>query len=186
MNPFKVTAYPAVFDVFYNNNTAINNATGTIKTRNEQGVAVAVGAARPATTLVTWAVLVEQDDNEAYEPIKTLQNILLGCVFATAGLVLLLIVPCAHISVMPIRRLKEATERSIAPPGYEDEFDASYDDENPSSGGTTSGRSEKGLYAAIRRRIKKRRKARLRSEAIAESSRRGFKIPARWIAGSTS
>ena len=181
-NPFPVTAYPAVFNTFYNNNTAVNNATGTLSTTNEQGISVAVGAARPATTLVTWVVLVEQADSEAYGPIKTLQHILLGCVFATAGLALLLVVPCAHISVMPIRRLKEATEKSIAPPGYEEELD-SFDEENPSSGGTTSGRSEKGLYASFRRRMKKRRKARLRSEAIAESTRRGFRIPAKVESG---
>ncbi|KAH8901013.1 hypothetical protein GQ53DRAFT_740176 [Thozetella sp. PMI_491] len=177
--PFKVSDYPAAFDLFSKNNSAVNNASATLSTTNEQGLLVAVGAARPATTLVAWAVIVEQDDSEAFEPIKTLQNILLGCVFATAGLVLLLIVPCAHISVLPIRRLKVATEKSIAPPGYEEEFDAAFDEENPSSGGTTSGRSEKGLYASIRRRIKRRRKARLRAEAIANSNQRGFKIPAR-------
>ncbi len=181
--PFKITDYPAVFDVFYNQNSAVNNATATLSTTNEQGNPVAVGAARPSTTLVSWAVLVEQDQSEAYGPIKTLQNILLGCVFGTAGLVLLLIVPCAHVSVMPIRRLKAATEKSIAPPGYEDDFDGAYDEENPSSGGTTSGRSEKGLYASIRRHIKRRRKARQRAEAIAQSGQRGFKIPARVESG---
>ena len=177
--PFPMSSYPVVFDVLYNNNSAVNNATATLSTTNEQGQKVAVGAARPSTTLVTWAVLIEQDDGEAYDPIKTLRNILLGCVFATAGLVLLLIVPCAHVSVMPIRRLKVATEKSIAPPGYEDDFDSDFDEENPSSGGTTSGRSEKGLIATLKRRLRKRRRARLRAEALAASSQRRFKIPAR-------
>ncbi|KAK3378597.1 hypothetical protein B0H63DRAFT_397648 [Podospora didyma] len=174
--PFNTSQYPAVFNVFYDTNRSPNNASSLLSTQNEQGRSVAVGVARPQTSLVTWAVVVEQDQSEAYQPIRTLRSILLGCVFGTAGLVVLLVFPCAHLSVMPIRRLKAATEKSIAPPGYEDE-DTS-DEENPSSGGTTSGRSEKGILADIRRRIRKRRKAKLRA-ATADSSRRAFKIPAR-------
>ena len=181
-SPFPITAYPAVFNVFFDNNPAVNNATGTLSTTNEQSLSVAVGAARPATTLVSWAVLVEQDAGEADRPIRSLQYILLSCVFGTAGLILVLIVPCAHVSVMPIQRLKEATENSVVPPGCEDDFD-DYDEGNPSSGGTTSGRSRKGLYTTIRRRIKKRKKVRSRSEAMAESTRRGFRIPAQVESG---
>ncbi|KAK3360308.1 hypothetical protein B0T25DRAFT_565219 [Lasiosphaeria hispida] len=176
---FPLAQFPAALNVFWNNNTAPNNATSILSTTNEQGHSVAVGAARPQTSLVTWAVIVEQDASEAYAPIQTLKTILLGCVFGTAGLVVLLVFPCAHLSVMPIRRLKAATEKSIAPPGYEDEYDDSFDEENPSSGGTQSGRSEKGLFANIRRRIRKRRKARMRGVGVAEPNRRAFKIPAR-------
>ena len=150
-----------------------------MSTTNEQGRSVAVGAARPKTSLVTWAVIVEQDYSEAFKPIRTLRNILLGCVFGTAGLFVVLVFPCAHLSVMPIRRLKSATEKSIAPPGYEYDSDDDFDEENPSSGGTTSGRSEKGLIAAIRRKIRRRRRARARTEAMADPSRRAFKIPAK-------
>jgi osomolarity two-component system sensor histidine kinase SLN1 len=176
---FPLSSYPAALSVFYNNNSAPNNATSILSSHNEQGWSVAVGAARPQTSLVSWAVIVEQDRSEAFEPIRTLRDILLGCVFGTAGLILLLIFPCAHLSVMPIRRLKAATEKSIAPPGYEDFDDDSFDEENPSSGGTTSGRSEKGVFGAIRKRIRRRRRARMRAGTTNEPSRRQFKIPAR-------
>ncbi|KAK4444853.1 putative signal transduction histidine-protein kinase [Podospora aff. communis PSN243] len=176
---FPLESYPVARDVLYNKNATPNNATSELSTLNEQGWAVAVGAARPQTSLVSWAVIVEQDRREAFEPIRTLRDILLGCVFGTAGLVLLIVFPCAHLSVMPIRRLKAATEKSIAPPGYEDFDDDSFDEENPSSGGTTSGRSEKGWFSTIRRRIRKRRRARLRAGTTNEPRRRQFKIPAR-------
>lgn len=140
---------------------------------------MAVGVARPQTSLVTWAVIVEQDHSEAYAPVSELRKILLGTVFGTAGLVLLLIIPCAHLSVQPIRRLKSATEKSILPPGYEDGFGDDFDEENPSSGGTLSQLSEKGFIGSIKRRLRKRRRARARAEADGDesSTRRVFKIP---------
>ncbi|KAK4201605.1 hypothetical protein QBC40DRAFT_295508 [Triangularia verruculosa] len=179
--PFPITSYPMVHDVFRKKNLDHPNyAISDLTTTNEQGHSVAVGAARPQTSLVSWAVVVEQDASEAFEPIHTLRSILLACVFGTLGLVLLLIFPCAHLSVMPIRRLKSATEKSIAPPGYEDEDSDSYDEENPSSGGTTSGRlSEKTFVGKIRRHIRRRRRAKARQGVSNEATRRQFKIPAR-------
>jgi osomolarity two-component system sensor histidine kinase SLN1 len=109
---FKLSQYPAVLDVLRNQNPNPNNASSKLSTTNEQGYAVAVGVARPQTPLATWAIVVEQQESEAYEPIRTLRTILLGCVFGTLGLLLLLVLPFAHWSVMPIRRLKEATENS--------------------------------------------------------------------------
>ncbi len=111
-DPFKVKEYPAVLDVLSNQDPDPNNATSLLSTTNEQGYSVAVGVARPQTRLVSWAIVVEQVESEAYEPIKTLRTILLGCVFGTLGLLLLLVFPFAHWSVMPIRRLKEATLNS--------------------------------------------------------------------------
>ncbi|SPQ22282.1 bac17bb7-942c-46da-bb38-b0d8639fac48 [Thermothielavioides terrestris] len=180
--PFQLRQYPAVLDVLGKKNPNPNNATSMLSTKNEQGYSVAVGVARPQTSLVSWAVVVEQDRSEAYEPIKTLRSILLGCVFGTLGLALLLIFPFAHWIVMPIRRLKEATENSIAPPGYEDDEDELFDEENPSSGGgTASGRSsEKGVLAKMRRKMRRRRRGRLRRQGTAtEATRRQFKIPAK-------
>lgn len=176
---FPLSQFPGALEVFYKNNSSPNNATSDLTSKNEQGFPVAIGVARPQTPLVTWAVIVEQASSEAFGPIRTLRSILLSCVFGTAGLVVLLIFPCAHLSVQPIRRLKVATEKSIAPPGYEDDFDDDFDEENPSSGGTTSGRSEKGLIANIKRRLRKRKKAKLRAQALAQPLPRGFKIPAR-------
>ncbi|CAK7564276.1 MAG: Histidine kinase osmosensor [Sporothrix epigloea] len=173
---FKMSQYPAVLGVFSDQINTVNNATATLKTTNEQGFNVAVGYARPQSTLVSWAVLVEQAHSEAYAPIATLRKILLGTVFGTAGLVMILIFPCAHLSVKPIRELKDATEKSIAPPGYTD------DDELPSSG-TRSSRSRLSDHpwlTRLRAKLGLSKKKRLAYE-----SREGtngnvvFKIPGR-------
>ncbi|CAK7219523.1 Histidine kinase osmosensor [Sporothrix curviconia] len=174
---FKMSQYPAVLDVFSEQINTVNNATATLSTTNEQGYDVAVGYARPQSTLVSWAVLVEQAHSEAYAPIVTLRKILLGTVFGTAGFVILLIFPCAHLSVKPIRELKDATEKSIAPPGYAD------DDELPSSG-TRSSRSRLSDHPWIARlramlglaAMKKKRPGTSREESNAHAV---FKIPGR-------
>lgn len=174
---FPLKDYPAAFRVFSTRNPKVNNASAELWTQNEQGAAVSVGTARPQTTLINWAVVVEQARWEATAPINTLRKILLGCVFGTAGLVLLLIIPCAHWSVLPIRRLKEATEKSILPPGYQDELDRfnAYDEEGLTSG-TTSKRSVKGLLAWAQRKVRRRRRN-FASHADSDSTRRVFKIP---------
>lgn len=174
---FLLKEYPAAFRVLSTQNPKVNNASAELWTQNEQGISVSVGMARPQNTLINWAVIVEQARWEATAPINTLRKILLGCVFGTAGLVLLLIIPCAHWSVLPIRRLKEATEKSILPPGYQDELDRfnAYDDEGLTSG-TTSKRSVKGLLAWAQRKVRRRRRN-FGSHADSESARRVFKIP---------
>ncbi|KXX77326.1 Two-component system protein B [Madurella mycetomatis] len=177
--PFRLHQYPAALEVLRTQNPSPNNATSRLSSRNEQGHAVAVGVARPQTSLVTWAIVVEQDESEAYEPIWALRSILLGCVFGTLGAALLVVLPFAHLTVKPIMRLKAATEKSIAPPGYEDDEDELADEENPSSGGTLSARSEKGVIFRIRRSMRRRRRAKLRQGIPTEPGRRAFKIPAR-------
>ncbi|KAM0262582.1 hypothetical protein ACHAQJ_001627 [Trichoderma viride] len=174
--PFPLYQFPSLQKV-YTRRLSSNNSTAALSTTNEQGVAVAVGVARPATTLVNWAVVVEKSKSEAYQPIDQLRDILLGCVFGTAGLVAILVFPCAHISVLSIRRLKSATEKSINPPGYDDEFDDGFDEEHPSSGATSSKRSERGFFATIWRKIFKEKKVVPISEA--DAHRHVFKIPAR-------
>lgn len=175
--PFLLKDYPAAFRLLSKQNFKVNNASAELWTQNEQGNAVSVGTARPQNTLVNWAVIVEQARWEATEPINTLRKILLGCTFGTAALVLLLIIPCAHWSVMPIRRLKEATEKSILPPGYQDELERfnAYDDEGLTSG-TTSKRSVKGLLAWAQRKVRRRRRG-FASHGDNDSTRRVFKIP---------
>ncbi len=173
---FKLSSYPSVLDSFSDQSDSVNNATATLSTTNEQGYDVAVGYARPQTTLVTWAVLVEQAHSEAYSPIVTLRKILLGCVFGTAGLVLILIFPCAHLSVKPIRQLKDATEKSIAPPGYAE------DDELPSSG-TRSSRSrlsEKAWVARLRAKLGiPKKKSSSGGRNLENGGQTIFKIPGR-------
>ncbi|KAK2000158.1 hsp90-like protein [Colletotrichum falcatum] len=179
--PFLMKLYPAVFDSFAKRFASPNNSSSMLSTKNEQGVPVAVGFARTNTALVNWTVVVEQAKSEADEPIDTLRNIILGCVFGTAGLIIILIFPCAHLSVMPIRRLKTATERSVQPPGYEDGYYSDFDGrETPGSGGLSSRskRSKKdGFIASIYQLVRYKHKEKVPSEHDRDSTRRIFKIP---------
>lgn len=173
---FALSRYPAILSSFTTYSSQLNNAHARLTTTNEQGVSVAVGVARPQTTLVDWAIVVEKAHSEAYKPISTLRKILLGCAFGTAGLVVLISIPCAHFSVRPIRRLKMATEQSITVPGYDN---ADREDEKPaaSSGGTLSTASIKGLFKGIQRKFKKPQRPMTQAEI--DNHRRAFRIPGR-------
>ncbi|KAI2467390.1 putative histidine kinase SlnCl1 [Annulohypoxylon bovei var. microspora] len=177
--PFKVSLYNAVYRAFTTQNSAINNASSILSTKNEQGISVAVGYARPQTTLVNWTLIIEQDKAEAYIPIETLQHILLGCVFGTVGLTLLLVVPCAHLSVLPIRRLKSATEKSIAPPGYAEAYidDLDYDDEDHQRSSSVSRKSNNGTLIRLKRFIRKHTRSGVDPSVHDSEARRVFKIP---------
>ncbi|KAL7622736.1 Histidine kinase osmosensor [Parahypoxylon ruwenzoriense] len=180
--PFKVAQYNAVFRAFTNRNPAVNNASSLLSTKNEQGINVAVGYARPQTSLVNWTLVVEQDRAEAYIPIDILQHILLACVFGTVGLVLIMVIPCAHLSVLPIRRLKCATEKSIAPPGYSEAYidDLEYDDEDHLGSSGTSRNSNYGVLGRLKRLVRRRRRPRPPvSVNDSEPRRQVFKIPSK-------
>lgn len=176
--PFPLRDYPAVMTEFSKQLDSVNNASANLWTRNEQGADVSVGFARPQNSLFTWTVIVEQARSEATSPISTLRTILLGCVFGTAGAVAILVFPCAHWSVMPIRRLKVATEKSVAPPGYHDDLARfnTYDEEGMISG-TTSKKSVKGMAAWISRKLGRHHRRRLLADVASDSHRRVFKIP---------
>jgi osomolarity two-component system, sensor histidine kinase SLN1 len=185
--------YPAIVEGFGMQNGAINNASSILTTTNENNVTVAVGYARPQSSLVSWLLIVEQSHSEAWAPINHLRAIVLSCVFGTIGFIILIILPIAHYSVRPIRRLRDATEKSIAPPGYTpngsirserlDEADLSADElggdtavrRSPTS---TSQRSKNGLFMKIRRfAYPGNRKT--ESERTEDERRRVFKIPAK-------
>lgn len=123
--PFNYSQFPVVKEAITVDTGATNNAGSRISTTNEEKKPVAVGFATPATTLCNWVVLVEQTHAEVWQPINHLRNILIACVFGTAGALLLLAFPLAHYSVGPIRRLRAATLRSVSPTGYLPEDDAS-------------------------------------------------------------
>ncbi|KAG8349312.1 Two-component system protein B [Fusarium venenatum] len=176
---FPVKNYPAAFDSFTKHYDTVSNASSLINTHNEQNSRVAVGFARTQTPLANWTVIVEKAKWEAYKPINTLRNILLGTVFGTVGLIALIIIPCAHVSVLPIRKLKAATEKSINPPGYEDSFidsDSEFDDEIPSSGGQSRRSKKKGPIAKFIRRLQGKSNGPSSNRDVA---RRMFKIPAK-------
>ncbi|KAM0281597.1 hypothetical protein ACHAQH_003466 [Verticillium albo-atrum] len=180
MAPFAVEKFPAVLNSFSKRYDTVNNASSMLSTHNEQNVPVAVGFARTNTPLVNWTVVVEQAKSEADAPISTLRNIILGCVFGTAGLFIIFIFPCAHLSVMPIRRLKAATEKTVAPPGYEDGYYDCDDDDTPGSGAISSrsrGSKRDGLAIVLLKLVGYKPKETSPSEHDRESTRRNFKIP---------
>jgi osomolarity two-component system sensor histidine kinase SLN1 len=183
---FTEAQYPAVAAGFGSQNPAINNASSILSTNNENNASVAVGYARPQSVLVDWLLIVEQSHAEAWAPITKLRNIVLACVFGAIGLVLIFVVPMAHYSVRPIRRLRDATKKSIAPPGYTPNGSVrsdDLDDQGYASGedvadeeNALSARSKKGFLIRLRNLTSTgRRKSKI--ERDDENRRRVFKIP---------
>lgn len=156
-DPFPVREYPAAWHSWTERVPTVNNASSKLNTHNEQGFGVSVGYARTQTTLANWTVIVEKSKEETYQPISTLRDILLGTVFGTAGLLVLIVFPMAHFSVLPIRKLKSATEKSVNPPGWDDSYSETSEYEAAESPGSGSGhishRSKKGLRMTISRLI---------------------------------
>ena len=116
--PFQMQEYPAVLSAFTNINHADNNAGSAISSHSETGRKVSVGYALPMSTLVDWVLVIEQSYSEVMSPIYHLRNVLLACVFGTVGALLLFLFPLAHLSVRPIRRLREATKKTVEPYQY--------------------------------------------------------------------
>lgn len=113
---FNATAYPAILRALNQDGDQDDLSNSLISTHNEHGDAISVGYAIPRVDMIDWVVIVEQAKSEVWQPIDHLRDVLIACVFATAGLLALLAWPLAHFAVMPIRRLREATTRSIEPP----------------------------------------------------------------------
>nr|POE66127.1 two-component system protein b [Quercus suber] len=118
--PFSAASYPAIQRVLMGTTADTDdddaNAGSAIKAVNEAGQQVSVGYDRVKTSFVDWAILVEQARSEVWQPINHLRNVLLACVFATAGFMALIAWPMAHVFSLPIRRLREATLKTISPP----------------------------------------------------------------------
>ena len=121
---FNMKEYPAVLEAYTNYHNQIQNAGSIISTRNEENKAVSVGFALPVSPMVDWAVLIEQSHAEVTAPINRLRHVLVACVFGTTGVLLLLVFPIAHLSIRPIRRLREATKRTVEPYRYPSENDS--------------------------------------------------------------
>ncbi|KAF2170020.1 hypothetical protein M409DRAFT_64403 [Zasmidium cellare ATCC 36951] len=96
---------------------ASDNSGGTVKAKNEAKVPVSVGYALADTSIVNWVVIVELSRKEVWQPINQLRDVILACVFATAGLMAVIAYPLAHFASLPIVRLRQATIRSVEPPG---------------------------------------------------------------------
>ncbi|ESZ91107.1 histidine kinase-group VI protein [Sclerotinia borealis F-4128] len=180
---FSEGQYPGILHGFGEQNPMINNASSYITTTNEQGVDVAVGWARPQSDLVDWLLIVEQHHSEAWEPIIKLRDILLACVFGTFGLIIIVAVPMAHFSVRPIRRLRDATKKSIQPPGYTPRpsiDDEPYGDEGVGDEeigeGNSNGSKKMGFLVRLKRLTHSGRRM-SRAEKSGADRRRDFKIP---------
>lgn len=118
---FEMQDYPAVLAAYTEDRRSSSSGGSILSTRNEQNKHISSGYALARSPLVDWLLLVEQSYDEVHAPIDRLRNILLACVFGTAGLLLLLVFPVAHLSVRPIRRLREATKKTVEPYRYSDD-----------------------------------------------------------------
>lgn len=116
--PFPMQQYPAILDAYTSNSKEPNSADSLISTTNEDNDRVSVGYALLFSPMVDWALIVEQSHGEVIGPINHLRNVLVACVFGTVGALLFLLLPVAHLSVRPIRRLREATTKSVEPYRY--------------------------------------------------------------------
>ena len=137
--PFQMQKYPAVLEAYSTNALSSNGANSLISTHNEDNTRVSVGYARSLSSMVDWALVVEQSHGEVTAPINHLRNVLVACVFGTVGGILLLLMPLAHFSVRPIRRLRAATKRTVEPerfPSDDGSFRSFSSDDNrmPDSG----------------------------------------------------
>ncbi|KAF2758626.1 hypothetical protein EJ05DRAFT_485729 [Pseudovirgaria hyperparasitica] len=174
--PFSLDSFPAAKIGFTSNLTTLdnaNNAGSAISTRNEEGLKVSVGYATPSTSLVDWLLVVEQSRAEVWEPINRLRTVLLACIFATLGAMLLFAVPAAHYASRPIRRLRDATKQTVTPPGYGPSSPASspsFLDDDVSPGHV----AKEGFFAAWKR-FSIRRDA--DTDGQQDEGRRTFRIP---------
>ena len=183
---FTLDQHPAIASAIMTNQNSINNAGSDVHARNEAGKLVSVGYAMPDTQLVDWVIVVEQTRGEVWQPIVHLRKVLLACVFGTLGGMMLLAWPLAHFASAPIRRLREATRKSVIPVGYSesnysrDSLDA--DVGSPSTDGAheidrTLARKE-GFFMNVKGWQDRRRKDKMdRRERKEEERRRQFRIP---------
>ncbi len=123
--PFPMQAYPAVLDAYTVANNDMNNGGSLINTHNEDNQQVSVGYALTRSPMVDWVLIVEQSYGEVIAPIHHLRNVLLASVFGTVGGILVILLPIAHISVRPIRRLREATKKTVEPYRYPSDDESS-------------------------------------------------------------
>ena len=115
---FALSDFPAVSQAFLHDNGAQKNSGSFLDSRNEDGDRVSVGFSLVESSLVDWALVIEESYDEVVAPVNRLRNVILACVFGTMGGVVLFLLPIAHYSVTPIRRLRAATLKSVDPFNY--------------------------------------------------------------------
>ncbi|KAH8728406.1 hypothetical protein GQ44DRAFT_737636 [Phaeosphaeriaceae sp. PMI808] len=172
--PFDWTKYPAIQKGFTESTGNTNNAGSMVDTRNEDGDRVAVGYALVKSPMVTWMVVVEQSRDEVWGPIFHLRKVILACVFGTLGGMMILTFPVAHFSSRPIRRLRDATRRTVSPQSFDDDsFSSQHDGANDNSEEVLA--RKEGFFGSI---IHYRRNQKLSRAEKKEAKRRNqFRIP---------
>lgn len=174
---FDWTMFPAIREAYTKDTGTTDNAGSIISTRNEEGENVAVGYAVVDSSMVDWIVLVEQEHSEVWGPIYHLRKVILACVFGTMGAMLFLSFPIAHYSSRPIRRLRDATKKTVAPHLFEDDMSLSSGNNGANDGTDETLARKEGFFGQIvhYRRNQKFNKAE-RREA---ERRRQFRIPSK-------
>ncbi|ORY14205.1 putative histidine kinase HHK5p [Clohesyomyces aquaticus] len=177
-SPFGWNKFPAVKRGYSQiigpaNTTSGDTAGSIISTKNEMGHTVAVGFAFIKNPFVDWLLVVEQSHSEVWGPIYHLRNIIIGCVFGTMGGMLLLAFPVAHYLSRPIRRLRDATRKSVAPPGYDDDSLGSQHDGADDYQAAIA--RKEGFFGTMKKFGRGPKKSRL--ERREEERRRQFRIP---------
>jgi osomolarity two-component system sensor histidine kinase SLN1 len=173
---FDWTRYPAIRKGFTEATGNTNNAGSVIDARNEDNDKVAVGYAIVQSPMVTWMIAVEQEHNEVWGPIYNLRKVILACVFGTLGAMMLLAFPIAHYSSRPIRRLRDATKKTVSPQNFDDSsFGSQHDGMNEDSDEALA--RKEGFLGSI---IHYRRNQKLsRAEKREAERRRQFRIPSK-------
>ncbi|KAL5119734.1 Histidine kinase osmosensor [Pleosporales sp. CAS-2024a] len=174
--PFDWTRFPAIRKGFTQSTGIMGNAGSILDTRNEQGDHVAVGYALVNSALVDWMVVVEQAHSEVLGPIYHLRKVILACVFGTMGAMMFLAFPAAHFASRPIRRLRDATKRTVSPQSFDDESFSSQNDGAHDDSQEEFARKE-GFFGSV---IHYRRNQKLsRAEKKEAERRRQFRIPSK-------
>ncbi|KAF2668899.1 hypothetical protein BT63DRAFT_373730 [Microthyrium microscopicum] len=175
---FTWNAYPIIKQAMTVDNNKLNNAGADVSTTNENNITVAVGYAIPNSAIVDWLIVVEKSHSEVWAPINHLKTILITCVFGTAAALIVMVVPIAHFSSRPIRRLREATSNSIDPRDPLSDGEVSRDVEGPESHDDHSDRAlarKEGFVGSILHF--RRKKANPREGG--DRRRRQFRVPSK-------
>jgi osomolarity two-component system sensor histidine kinase SLN1 len=174
--PFNWTRFPAIDRAYTEYTGTTNNAGSIISTSNEDDKNVAVGYASVNSSMVDWVIVVEQEHGEVWAPINRLRNLILACVFGTMGAMLVLVFPVAHYSSRPIRRLRDATKRTVSPQPFDDDSLGSHTDGADDEHAEALARKE-GFFGKIKHFRRNRNSN--RAERREAERRRQFRIPAK-------
>ena len=145
--PFQMQDYPAVLDAYSARNNSPNSAGSLLYTHNEENKEVSAGYALSTSPMTDWSLIVEQSYGEVATPINHLRDVLLACVFGTIGGVLLFLIPIAHFSVRPIRRLRAATKKTVEPERSQSD-ESSLRVFSPDEGGVQDSSDDQGIVQA--------------------------------------